>query len=78
MAEIANLEVPVVFFESPNRVVKTCQEILLRLGDRQLIIGRELTKIYEEILTMTTSEAVNHFTSHAPKGEFVIIITPEL
>lgn len=78
MDEIANLDVPVVFFESPNRAIKTLQEILARLGDREVVVGRELTKIYEEVLTMKTSEAIKHFTVHAPKGEFVIIIRPEL
>lgn len=77
-AEIANLQVPVVLFESPNRVVKTLQEVIEKLGDRRIVVGRELTKLYEEIVDLKASQLIKHFTVHPPKGEFVIIITEEL
>lgn len=73
--EMKGLDVPIVLYESPNRVVKTLQEIVEHLGDREVIIGRELTKIHEEILKDTAQNLLKHFTARSPKGEFVIVIT---
>lgn len=73
--EMKGLDVPIVLYESPNRVVKTLQEIVEHLGDREVIIGRELTKIHEEILKDTAPNLLKHFTARSPKGEFVIVIT---
>ena len=73
--EIENLSMPIVIFESPYRLIKTLQDIINHLGDRQLIIGRELTKLHEEILTDSTQNLLEHFTKRSPRGEFVIVIT---
>lgn len=72
--ELANIEVPVVLFESPERVVKTLKEVKQYLGDRQIVVGRELTKLHEEILRMDVDDAIKHFSITKPKGEFVIVI----
>jgi len=72
--ELQQLEVPVILFESPHRVNKTLREIKDHLGNRRLIIGRELTKIHEEVLDLSAEEALQHFQLHPPRGEFVIII----
>ena len=71
---LAEVKVPIVIFESPMRVLRTLKDIIEYLGDREVIIGRELTKLYEEILRMKASEAIEHFNSKKPKGEFVIIV----
>jgi len=64
----------VVFYESPHRILKTLNDLLTFLGDREIAIAREITKIYEECLRMKVSEAIAHFTAHPPKGEFVILL----
>ena len=63
---------PVVIYESPHRVKATLYDISETLPDRQLVVSRELTKLYEEIFRGTASEAIAHFTD--PRGEFVIVI----
>lgn len=63
---------PVVVYESPHRVAATLTGIHETFPDRQLVICRELTKLYEEIFRGTASEAVSHFDD--PRGEFVIVI----
>ncbi len=73
--EMKSLDVPVVIYESPNRIVKTLQEIIEHLGNREVVIGRELTKIHEEILKDSAQNLLQHFTAHSPRGEFVIVIT---
>lgn len=64
----------IVIFESPHRILKTLSDILQYLGDREISICREITKIYEETLRMKVSEAIEHFNSKKPKGEFVLVI----
>jgi 16S rRNA (cytidine1402-2'-O)-methyltransferase len=73
--ELATTAMPIVIFESPHRVIKTLQEILTHLGDRTLVIGRELTKLHEEIVVEPTSQLIERFTATPPRGEFVIVIT---
>ncbi len=73
--EIKDLAVPVILFESPHRVIKTLQEVSFHLGDRKLIVGRELTKLHEQILNDSTHNLLEYFSEHPPRGEFVIVIT---
>ncbi len=61
-----------VLFESPHRILHSLRDILEILGDRRIAVGRELTKIYEEIFRGTVGEAIGHFS--APKGEFTLVI----
>lgn len=74
LKSLVNEERTVVFYESPHRILKTLNDLFTFLGDREIAIAREITKIYEECLRMKVSEAINHFTAHPPKGEFVILI----
>lgn len=69
-------EVPVILFESPHRILKTLKELESAAGDRYCNIGRELTKIYEEVFRGKLSLAQNHFAGERERGEFVIIIHP--
>ncbi|HEY3293901.1 MAG TPA: 16S rRNA (cytidine(1402)-2'-O)-methyltransferase [bacterium] len=64
----------IVLYESPHRILKTLAELQEYLGDRQAAIARELTKVYEEVRRGTLSELLAHFTSHAVRGEFVLIV----
>ena len=73
-AKMAGSEYPVVLFESPHRILKTLDEIYEAAGDRYINIGREMTKIYEEIFRGDVSEALAHFKSKKVQGEFVIIV----
>ncbi len=64
----------IILYESPHRLLKTLREIDIWLGPRPLVIGRELTKKFEELLRGTPSEMISHFGKKSPKGEFVILI----
>lgn len=64
----------IVIFESPHRLIKTLNDLKEYLGDREIAVCRELTKIYEEVLRLKISEALVHFNKHKPKGEFVLVI----
>lgn len=77
-SELVNLDVPVVIYESPMRVGKTLKDIEQYLGNRQVVIARELTKKFEEIKEGSVEELIDKFSGQKPKGEFVIIILPAI
>jgi len=64
-----------VFYESPNRLVATLQDINEILGDRQIAVSRELTKIYEETLRGTVSEVSKSLRGKKIKGEITLVIS---
>ena len=70
---VAASGVPVILFESPHRILKTLKELRSAAGERRVNIGRELTKIYEEIFRGELSEALPHFKGERERGEFVIV-----
>ncbi len=64
-----------IFYESPYRIVKTLSQLAEMFGvERQASVSRELTKKFEQTLRGTLGELIAHFTAHAPKGEFVIVV----
>lgn len=64
-----------IFYESPHRIIKTLQMIHDLLGpDRSIVIGRELTKKFEEYIRGNPIQLLEHFKNHEPKGEFVLMI----
>ena len=62
----------VLFFESPRRVVALLQDIAEVLADPAVAVGRELTKLYEQVVRGSASEVAAHFTEHEPRGEFSV------
>jgi 16S rRNA (cytidine1402-2'-O)-methyltransferase len=74
-----NDDLTLIFFESPNRVQATLQDILEVLGENQeVVVARELTKLYEEIKTDTVCELINYYETKKPRGEMVVLLKPSL
>lgn len=66
---------PLVFFESPHRYKKTLDALEKFFGgDTKIVVGREVTKLYEEIFRGTISSAKEFFTPEHVRGEFVLVI----
>ncbi|MBU1042814.1 MAG: 16S rRNA (cytidine(1402)-2'-O)-methyltransferase [Candidatus Omnitrophica bacterium] len=63
-----------VLYESPHRLLKTLNAIRDVFGNKDIVIGRELTKKFEEMLRLPVAEAITYFENKNPKGEFVIIV----
>lgn len=63
-----------VFYEAPHKLPKTLRDMKRVLGDRNIALVREITKIHEEVIRTTFSEAVKMYKQKEPKGEFVLII----
>ena len=74
--ELKNIKItPIVFFESPYRVQKSFDDISRVFGaDTRIVVGKELTKVFEEIWSGTPEEAKEYFIGSKLKGEFVVII----
>lgn len=67
----------VVLYESPHRIVKTLTDLAQALGPaRAVTLARELTKRYEEFWRGTLAEAIEHYATTVPKGEFTVAIAP--
>lgn len=63
-------------YESPHRILKVLADIAEIEPDRQLIVGREMTKIHEEFVTGRAEEVLATFTErNSLKGEFVILVS---
>ncbi|MCU0680563.1 MAG: 16S rRNA (cytidine(1402)-2'-O)-methyltransferase [Planctomycetes bacterium] len=75
--EALKSEYPVVLYESKYRVIKLFQELAIN-GEREIIVGRELTKLFEEVCRGTTTEVLNLLKNdvNKQKGEFVVIVKP--
>lgn len=63
-----------IFYESPHQLLRTLEELQAVLGDRQAVIGRELTKLHEEFRRGRLSELAAGFREQAARGEFVVMV----
>lgn len=71
---LARQTATVVLYESPHRLKETLSLMLDGLGDRKIVLCRELTKKYEEFLRGTISEALAWAETEEVRGEFVLVI----
>lgn len=72
--ELEDRKETLIFYEAPHRLLSTLQFLLDTLGDRNISMCRELTKLYEEIIRTTISGAIQKYSESNPKGEFVLVI----
>lgn len=74
--EIAEAKRTVAFYESPHRIIKTLESLEKFAPKKKVVIARELTKIYEEIISGMAAELLAYFESHQDtvRGEFVVMV----
>jgi 16S rRNA (cytidine1402-2'-O)-methyltransferase len=63
----------IILFEAPHKLLTSLQDLQNVFGDIDIVVCRELTKIYEEVRREKISESLAHFQKTAPKGELVIL-----
>ncbi len=64
-----------IFYEAPHKLRQTLHDMRLAFGDdRKIAMCREITKIHEESLRMTLSEAEEYYTENSPRGEYVLVL----
>jgi len=68
-------ELPIIFYEAPHRLLKTLRDCLEIFGDREVFVGRELSKFHEELQHRKLSEVLAEFAARREiKGELVVIV----
>ncbi len=74
--EIASSERVNVFYESPHRILKALDSLIKFAPNKKVVIARELTKIYEQIVSGSPAEVLQYFTANPDKvrGEFVVMV----
>jgi len=63
-----------VFFEAPHRIKETLRDLGEVLGDRTVLLGREITKVFEEIRRGPVSALMSHLGPDRPRGEFTLVV----
>ena len=72
LSNIVKQEKSIIIFEAPHRLIKTLNDLNDIFGNRKIAIGREMTKIHEEIFRGNLTDAIDHFIE--PRGEFTLVI----
>jgi 16S rRNA (cytidine1402-2'-O)-methyltransferase len=73
--QLEDVRETLIFYESPHRLSETLNDFLDILGDREMVLTRELTKIYEEVLRGKISEVKNQIGERKLKGEITLVIS---
>jgi 16S rRNA (cytidine1402-2'-O)-methyltransferase len=76
LADLAGITGTLILYEAPHRLESTLADMREVVGDRQIVVARELTKIYEEFIRGTVSEAMAAVSQAKVRGEVVILISP--
>ena len=64
----------IIFYEAPHKLRGTLADLMKAFGDRKISLCRELTKLNEEVLRMTLSEAIAYYEENQPRGEYVLVL----
>jgi 16S rRNA (cytidine1402-2'-O)-methyltransferase len=74
LTDLASERGTLIAYESPNRLVETLQAVLDVLGNRPVVVARELTKIYEDVRRGPVGEVLDYYRDNPPKGEITLVI----
>jgi len=74
LAELASLPYTLVFFESPHRLLKALQDMREFLGNRNVVVARELTKKFEEFLRGDIESVLKKLENHTIRGEITVVV----
>ncbi len=71
---VSHLDCPLIFFEAPHRLKQSLRDLLECLGDREILMGREMTKVHEEVKLTRVGSLIEYFERHEPRGEFTFCV----
>lgn len=74
LSQVQDYAGTLIFYEAPHHLKGTLRAIYSVLGDRKAVLGRELTKKFEEFRRGALSELLSYYESETPRGEFVILV----
>ena len=76
LADVAQIDATIVFYETAPRLIKSLTAIGEVLPEREIAVARELTKLHEELRRGLAPGLIAWFEKHPPKGEIVLLIGP--
>ncbi len=71
---LQSIKVTIIIYEAPHRLIKTLTDMRDVMGDIDIVICRELTKLHEEVRREKISTVITHFQNIIPKGEFTVLV----
>lgn len=74
LAQLEPLRETLIFFESPQRIGRLLEELSQAFGDRRVAVGRELTKLHEEVIRGKLSEVAEKLKGRTVKGEVTVVV----
>ena len=74
LTQLQREERTTILYEAPHHLRATLQELYDNLGDRRIVLCRELTKRFEEALPMTLASAIVYYGENEPRGEYVLVL----
>jgi 16S rRNA (cytidine1402-2'-O)-methyltransferase len=74
LAKLVNSNETSILYESPHRLMETLEDLLESCGDRQIVVTRELTKAFEEVIRGRISEVIDTLKTRKVKGEITIVL----
>ncbi|QRO01989.1 16S rRNA (cytidine(1402)-2'-O)-methyltransferase [Archangium violaceum] len=74
LEEVAPLSATLALYESPRRLAETLVDLKDALGERRVVVARELTKVHEEFVRGTLSELAERYATEEPRGEVVVLV----
>jgi 16S rRNA (cytidine1402-2'-O)-methyltransferase len=75
LRQLEEVKATLIFYESPHRLTESLRDVLDVLGDREMVLTRELTKIYEEVLRGKVNKIINQIGERKLKGEMTLVIS---
>lgn len=75
LTQLEEVKETLVFYESPHRLPESLKDILETLGDREMVLTRELTKVYEEVFRGKVSEIQDRIAQRKLRGEMTLVIS---
>ncbi len=76
LAELAAADCSLIFYEAPHRLMETLRDVQETLGDRRIVLARELTKLHEEFIRGRASEVQEQLRGKRVRGEFTLLVAP--
>lgn len=74
LQEVAELPYTLIWLETPHRLAEALADMQSVLGERQMAVAGELTKMYEHIFRGSITQAADHFAGHPARGEYTLVV----
>ncbi len=74
LEDVVSLPYTLIYLETPHRLLESLSDLLGILGNREIVVAREMTKLHEEFYRGKISEAIEHFSAQSPRGEITLVV----